>query len=164
MFLTGTAVEVQPVGMIDKREYPVGPITLQLKADYAARGADHEIRRHRLAGARSPRRAVRVLGRPRGRRAGRPGELGFDAIEVFPPGPDAVDPAELRTLLDDNGLSLAAVGTGAGWVKHKLTLTSPGRDDSRQGGRVRRADDGLRGAVRRAGHHRLDAGPWPTGR
>jgi len=50
---------------------------------------------------------------------------GFDAVEIFPPGPDAVNPDELRTLLDDNGLALAAVGTGAGWVKHKLSLTSP---------------------------------------
>ncbi len=50
---------------------------------------------------------------------------GFDAVEVFPPSADAIDPTELRTLLDDNGLSLAAVGTGAGWVKHKLSLTSP---------------------------------------
>jgi sugar phosphate isomerase/epimerase len=52
-------------------------------------------------------------------------EFGFDAVEVFPPGPEALDPSALRELLDDNGLSLAAVGTGAGWVKHKLTLTSP---------------------------------------
>lgn len=36
VFLTGTAVEVQPVGAIDGREYPVGPITQQLLADYAA--------------------------------------------------------------------------------------------------------------------------------
>ncbi|MFO0826483.1 MAG: hypothetical protein U0792_25750 [Gemmataceae bacterium] len=34
-------------------------------------------------------------------------ELGFNAIELFPPGPDAVNPTELRTLLDDNGPSLA---------------------------------------------------------
>jgi len=49
-------------------------------------------------------------------------ELGFDAVEVFPPGPDAVDPKVLRQLLNDNGLSLAAVGTGAGWVRQKLHL------------------------------------------
>ena len=36
VFLTGTAVEVQPVGAIDAREYPVGPVTQQLQADYAA--------------------------------------------------------------------------------------------------------------------------------
>jgi branched-chain amino acid aminotransferase len=36
VFITGTAVEVQPVGAIDGREYPVGPVTRQLKDDYAA--------------------------------------------------------------------------------------------------------------------------------
>lgn len=51
--------------------------------------------------------------------------LGFDAVEVFPPAPDAVEPAVLRKLLDDNGLALAAVGTGAGWVKQKLHLCLP---------------------------------------
>ncbi|QDT39270.1 sugar phosphate isomerase/epimerase family protein [Stratiformator vulcanicus] len=49
-------------------------------------------------------------------------KLGYDAVEVFPPGPEAVEPGELESLLDDNGLKLAAVGTGAGWVKHKLQL------------------------------------------
>ena len=34
--LTGTAVEVQPVGAIDGREYPVGPVTQPMIADYAA--------------------------------------------------------------------------------------------------------------------------------
>jgi sugar phosphate isomerase/epimerase len=51
--------------------------------------------------------------------------LGFDAIEIFPPGPDVIDPADLRKLLDDNDLALAAVGTGAGWVKYKMTLCHP---------------------------------------
>lgn len=36
VFLTGTAVEVQPVGAIDAREYPVGPVSSMLQADYAA--------------------------------------------------------------------------------------------------------------------------------
>jgi len=54
----------------------------------------------------------------------RAGQLGFDAIELFPPGPDAVDAGELRGMLDDSGLSLAAVGTGAGWVRHKLSFTA----------------------------------------
>ena len=58
--------------------------------------------------------------------------LGFDAIELFPPGPLAVDPEALRTLLDDHGLALAAVGTGAGWVKHKLHLTLPDETRRRQ--------------------------------
>lgn len=51
-------------------------------------------------------------------------ELGFDAVEVFPPSAVAVSTANLRRAVDENGLKLAAVGTGAGWVKHRLTLTS----------------------------------------
>jgi len=52
-------------------------------------------------------------------------ELGFDGIEIFPPGPEAIDLKDLTVLLTDSGLKLAAMGTGAGWVKHRLTLTSP---------------------------------------
>jgi sugar phosphate isomerase/epimerase len=56
---------------------------------------------------------------------GRAQKLGFDGIEIFPPAADAVEPARLRLLLNDHGLALAAVGTGAGWVKRRLTLTHP---------------------------------------
>jgi sugar phosphate isomerase/epimerase len=51
--------------------------------------------------------------------------LGFDAVEIFAPGPDAIHTAEVRKLTGDMGLSVAAVGTGAGWVKHKLHLVLP---------------------------------------
>lgn len=52
-------------------------------------------------------------------------ELGFDAVEVFAPGPETVDREQLQSLLSEHGLSLAAVGTGAGWVIRKLHLCSP---------------------------------------
>jgi sugar phosphate isomerase/epimerase len=51
--------------------------------------------------------------------------LGFDAVEVFPPAADAIDPKELRQLLNDHQLALAAVGTGAGWVVQRLHLCQP---------------------------------------
>ncbi len=51
--------------------------------------------------------------------------LGFDAVEIFPTAPDAVNPGQLRTLLADHGLALAAMGTGAGWVKERLHLCLP---------------------------------------
>ena len=37
VFITGTAVEVTAVGGIDAREYPVGPVTKMLQAEYAKR-------------------------------------------------------------------------------------------------------------------------------
>jgi sugar phosphate isomerase/epimerase len=49
--------------------------------------------------------------------------LGFDAVEVFPPSAEALDAKALRALLDKHRLKLAAVGTGGGWVVHKLRLT-----------------------------------------
>lgn len=51
--------------------------------------------------------------------------LGFDAVEVFPRDASALEVPQLRSLLDRYRLKLAAVGTGGGWVAHKLTLTQP---------------------------------------
>lgn len=52
-------------------------------------------------------------------------ELGYAAVELFLPDPDAVQKTQLRDLLDRHRLKLAAVGTGAGWVIHRWTLTHP---------------------------------------
>ncbi len=49
--------------------------------------------------------------------------LGFDAIEIFPPDAESLDAAAIRALVGRHGLRVAAVGTGGGWVRHKLTLT-----------------------------------------
>ncbi|MEI6714415.1 MAG: sugar phosphate isomerase/epimerase family protein [Verrucomicrobiota bacterium] len=49
--------------------------------------------------------------------------LGFDAVEIFPSGPEALNVSEIKALQQRTGLAVAAVGTGAGWVKHKLHLT-----------------------------------------
>lgn len=53
----------------------------------------------------------------------RAAELGFDAIEIFAPSADSVDRQELANLLNQHSLQVAAVGTGAGMVKHGLSLT-----------------------------------------
>jgi sugar phosphate isomerase/epimerase len=51
--------------------------------------------------------------------------LGFHGIELFPPSGDALDQRLLRQVLHRNCLELAAVGTGAGWVTRRLSLTHP---------------------------------------
>lgn len=51
--------------------------------------------------------------------------LGFDAVELFLPGPDAVSVEEIQALQQKNGLAIAAVGTGAGMVRHGLSVTDP---------------------------------------
>lgn len=53
----------------------------------------------------------------------RASKLGYDAIEIFAPAADAVDEQELQSLLKKHDLGVAAVGTGAGMVKHGLSLT-----------------------------------------
>jgi sugar phosphate isomerase/epimerase len=50
--------------------------------------------------------------------------LGFDAVEIFPPAANAIDEAELQGLIDRHALKVAAIGTGAGWLIHKWSLTS----------------------------------------
>jgi sugar phosphate isomerase/epimerase len=52
-------------------------------------------------------------------------ELGFDAVEIFPGSAADVSADSLRQLVAAHGLSVAAVGTGAGWVKHRLQLCDP---------------------------------------
>ena len=49
-------------------------------------------------------------------------ELGFDAVEIFPPSADAL--AGAADVLKKYNLGVAAIGTGAGWVVRKLTLTA----------------------------------------
>jgi sugar phosphate isomerase/epimerase len=49
-------------------------------------------------------------------------ELGFDAVEVFPESAAGLPVTDLRRLLATHGLTLAAVGTGAGWVTQGLHL------------------------------------------
>jgi sugar phosphate isomerase/epimerase len=53
------------------------------------------------------------------------GELGFDAVEIFPESAAAFPVPQLAELLPRHGVALAAVGTGAGWVKRRLSLVHP---------------------------------------
>jgi sugar phosphate isomerase/epimerase len=78
-------------------------------------------------------------------------QLGFDAVEIFPPSPSAVDAGELRRVLSDNGLTVAAFGTGAGWVLQRLTLTSP------EDGKRAQARQFIRGIIDLAGSFRASA-------
>lgn len=52
-------------------------------------------------------------------------EMGFDAVEIFPPSGEPISNLKCE-------IPIAAVGTGAGWVKHQLTLTSPDGDVRRR--------------------------------
>ena len=52
-------------------------------------------------------------------------EHGFDAVEIFPPSADALDKGQVNSLLARYNLKIAAIGSGAGWLKHRLHLTDP---------------------------------------
>ncbi len=51
--------------------------------------------------------------------------IGFDAVELFLPGPDFVSVDEVKSLAAQHGLTIAAVGTGAGLLRHGLSMTDP---------------------------------------
>lgn len=72
-------------------------------------------------------------------------ELGYDAVEVFAPGVEAIDTNALGKTLDKAGVKLAALGTGAGWVKHRLQLADP------DAGKRRRAREFVRSIIDLAG-------------
>jgi sugar phosphate isomerase/epimerase len=55
----------------------------------------------------------------------RTAKLGFDAVEIFPSSAEDLDAREIKKLCAEHNLKVAAIGTGAGWVKHKLRLTDP---------------------------------------
>ena len=59
-------------------------------------------------------------------------ELGYDAVEIFAPGPEVIDVEALRSMLESANLKLAALGTGAGWVKHRLQLADPDAEKRQQ--------------------------------
>src|SRR5256885_988989 len=50
-------------------------------------------------------------------------ELGFDGVEIFAPSPEAFAGNGVKSHLEKHKLKLAAAGTGAGWLLHKLRLT-----------------------------------------
>ncbi len=50
-------------------------------------------------------------------------DAGFDAVEIFPSSASEFPKQQLHTLLEQTSLDLAAVGTGAGWLKQRLSLT-----------------------------------------
>jgi len=51
--------------------------------------------------------------------------LGFDGIEIFAPDPSVLASPDIGVLRREYSIGVAAVGTGAGWVKHKLHLCHP---------------------------------------
>ena len=50
--------------------------------------------------------------------------FGFDAVEILPTSADDLQANELATLLKSNNLKLAAIGTGAGFLRRQLHLCS----------------------------------------
>ena len=52
-------------------------------------------------------------------------DLGFAGVEIFPASAEAVTAAGVRETAAAHGLAVAAIGTGAGWVRERLHLCHP---------------------------------------
>ncbi|MHC4796713.1 MAG: TIM barrel protein [Planctomycetota bacterium] len=52
-------------------------------------------------------------------------EAGFDAVELIPPSPEAIDAEKLDQLLQQYNLKVAAISSGGGYLVHKLHLGHP---------------------------------------
>ncbi len=51
--------------------------------------------------------------------------LRFNAVEIFAPGPEFFQDTPVKNMAENHGLAVAALGTGAGWVKHRLSISDP---------------------------------------
>ncbi len=51
-------------------------------------------------------------------------ELGFDAIEIFPADAESLVEIKAAEVVARHGLKVSGIGTGVGWVKHRVSLTS----------------------------------------
>lgn len=51
-------------------------------------------------------------------------EFGFDAIEIFPADGDSLVELKAAEVIARHGLKVSGIGTGVGWVKHRVSLTS----------------------------------------
>lgn len=54
--------------------------------------------------------------------------LGFDAVEIFAADAPSFPRVEVTDLLGQHSLALAAIGTGAGWLRHGLSLSAVAAD------------------------------------
>src|SRR5688572_30730508 len=77
----------------------------------------------------------------------RAAQLGFAAVEIFLPSANAINASTLSRILSAQGLQLAALGTGAGWILHRWHLTH--RDSSVR----QQARDFIRGFIDLAGQN-----------
>jgi len=58
--------------------------------------------------------------------------LGFDGVEIFPSDAESLAGVPIGQMAADRNLSISAIGTGAGWVKHRLSLADGSSNKRRE--------------------------------